>query len=92
MRNHVTQGALVAAMAAGLFAAAPAAPAHAGDSDKVHCKGINACKGKGACHSAGANACAGKNECKGKGWIVTSEKECKEKGGKVEKADKAAMH
>ncbi len=92
MRNHVSTGALVAAMAAGLFTAgAPAAP-QAADSDKVHGKGINGCKGKGACHSAGANACAGKNECKGKGWVEATEKECKDKGGKVEKGDKAPKH
>ena len=42
----------------------------------------NACKGKSACNSA-ANGCAGQNGCKGKGWIETTEKECKDKGGKV---------
>jgi hypothetical protein len=79
-----TKGALIAAMAAGLFAAGAPLAASAGDSDKVHCQGVNACKGKGACHSA-SNSCAGSNACKGKGWIVTSEKECKDKGGKVVK-------
>jgi hypothetical protein len=80
-----TKGTLIAALAAGLLAGAPAI-ASAGESGggKVHCEGVNACKGKGGCHSA-SNACAGKNGCKGKGWVEMSEKECKDKGGKVAK-------
>jgi hypothetical protein len=78
-----TKGALIAAMAAGIFAGAPAI-ANAADSAKIHCEGANACKGKGACHSA-SNACAGKNGCKGKGWVEMTEKECKDKGGKPAK-------
>jgi len=77
------KGALIAAMAGGLFAGAPAL-ANAADTAKVHCAGVNACKGKSACHSA-SNACAGQNSCKGKGWVEMSEKECKDKGGKVAK-------
>jgi hypothetical protein len=77
------KGALIAAMAAGLFGTAPAI-VNAADSAKVHCAGVNSCKGKGSCHSA-SNGCAGKNGCKGKGWVVMSEKECKDKGGKVTK-------
>src|SRR4051812_12505690 len=53
-----TKGAFVAALAVGLFAAAVPALAHAADTDKVRCEGVNECKGKGGCHSA-ANACAG---------------------------------
>ncbi len=81
-----TKGALIAAMAAGLFAGAPAI-ANAADSGKVHCEGVNSCKGKGSCHSA-SNACAGKNGCKGKGWMEMSDKDCKDKGGKVTQAGK----
>jgi len=44
------------------------------------CHGINSCKGTSACHSE-KNSCAGTNSCKGKGWMKTSEKECKEKKG-----------
>jgi len=77
------KGAMIAAMAAGMFMAAMApAPASAADSAKVHCQGVNACKGKSACNSA-TNSCAGKNSCKGKGWIELTEKECKAKGGTV---------
>lgn len=79
-----TKGALIAAMAAGLFAASAPMVASAGDSDKVQCQGVNSCKGKSACHTA-SSACAGQNSCKGKGWLMLTEKECKAKGGKVAK-------
>ncbi len=89
------KGAIVAAMAAGLFTAALPAASRAADTDKVHCYGINECKGQGACKGAGScsgknscksvGSCAGTNSCKGKGWIETSEKECRAKGGRVEK-------
>ena len=39
------KGALIAAMAAGLFSAGAPVLANAADSDKVHCEGVNACKG-----------------------------------------------
>jgi hypothetical protein len=48
----------------------------------IYCSGINACKGQGACAGAG-NACGGQNGCKGQGVVKSTEKECKEKGGKV---------
>jgi hypothetical protein len=81
------KGALIAAMAAGIFSAGAPALANAADTAKVHCEGVNSCKGKGSCHSS-ANSCAGKNGCKGKGWMEMSEKECKDKGGKVTQAGK----
>jgi len=52
------------------------------DDAKVNCSGINSCKGKGSCQGA-ANSCAGKNPCKGIGWVSTTAKECKDKGGKI---------
>ena len=76
-----TKGAIIAALAAGLFGAATPIPASAADSAKVRCQGANDCKGKSACMTA-SSGCAGQNSCKGKGWIVISEKECKDKGGK----------
>jgi hypothetical protein len=79
------KGALIAAMAAGIFSAGAPALANAADTAKVHCEGVNSCKGKGSCHSA-ANACGGRNACKGKGWVEMTEKECKDKGGKVTQA------
>lgn len=83
MKNEATRGALVAALAAGLFASMAPPLAHASDSDKVHCHGVNACKGKGGCKST-SNACAGKNGCKGKGWVEMTEKECAAKGGRAQ--------
>jgi hypothetical protein len=80
-----TKGALIAAMAAGLFTAGGPLLANAGDSDKVQCQGVNSCRGKGACHSA-SNGCAGQNGCKGKGWVQMTEKECKAKGGTIAKS------
>jgi hypothetical protein len=78
------KGAIIAAMAAGIFSAGAPLVASAADSGKVHCAGVNSCKGKSSCHSA-SNACAGQNGCKGKGWVEMSEKDCKDKGGKVAK-------
>ena len=49
------------------------------------CHGINSCKGTSACHSE-KNSCAGTNSCKAKGWLKTSEKECKDKKGTFKKA------
>ena len=80
-----SRGALIAALAAGLFGAGAPLAASAADAAKVRCQGINGCKGKSACHSAD-NACAGQNGCKGKGWTMMSEKDCKDKGGKVTQA------
>ena len=78
------KGALIAAMAAGLFGAGAPLVASAADAAKVRCQGGNACKGKSACSSA-SNSCSGQNGCKGKGWVEMSEKDCKAKGGKVAK-------
>lgn len=56
----------------------------------VKCAGTNACKGQSACKTAN-NACKGQNSCKGKGIeMVATEKDCTDKGGKVEAADKAS--
>ncbi len=78
------RGAMIAAMAAGLFSAGAPIAASAADSTKVHCEGVNACKGKSACATA-TSGCAGQNACKGKGWIEMTDKECKAKGGKAAK-------
>lgn len=50
---------------------------------QVKCGAVNECKGKGACGGASGTSCAGTNECKGKGWILLTEKECKDKKGTV---------
>ena len=78
------RGAMIAAMAAGLFSAGAPIAASAADSAKVHCEGVNSCKGKSACATA-TSGCAGQNACKGKGWIEMTEKECKATGGNAAK-------
>jgi hypothetical protein len=90
MVREITKGAAVATAVFALLAGSASAE-DKGKMDKsgkeggatVQCSGINGCKGQGACHSA-ANSCKGENACKGKGWVeAKSEKECKDKGGKV---------
>jgi len=71
-------GLVLAAAAAAAFAGTPAA-ASAAEIAQVHCLGLNACKGKSDCRTAS-------NSCKGKGMVImSSAKECTDKGGKVEK-------
>jgi len=80
----------VLATAVGAFLAtsafAGAATTSSATADQgVKCMGANACKGQTACKTA-TNACKGQNNCKGTGMIMTAtEKECTDKGGKVEK-------
>jgi len=77
------KGMLVAAAVAGLFTLGPiATKAFAGD--QVACTGANECKGKGSC-KGGEGGCKGKNSCKGKGVMMTTEKDCMAKKGKVVK-------
>src|SRR6266446_10792930 len=79
-------GAALAAAAAGLFLAGTVGVTAAEKTEaKVQCAGVNACKGKSDCATA-TSACHGQNACKGQGWMSMSEKQCLEKGGKVEKS------
>ena len=57
------RGAIIAAMAAGLFSAGAPIAASAADSAKVHCEGVNACKGKGWIEMT-------EKDCKAKGGKV----------------------
>ena len=80
------KNAAIASAVASMFltgaAMAKAKPAKA-STKVVKCAGINECKGHGACAGAD-NACKAQNNCKGQGFEeVKSEKECKDKGGKV---------
>lgn len=86
--NKVT-GFLIASAAAGLVLSGTvsARAEEAKTGGDVYCSGINSCKGAGACAGAG-HACGGKNGCKGQGVVKSTEKECKEKGGKVVAAPK----
>ncbi|MBI2393220.1 MAG: hypothetical protein HYV09_26785 [Deltaproteobacteria bacterium] len=82
-----SRGMAIATAVAGLFTAATTLPAVAAaeEKGKVACQGINACKGQSDCKTA-KSACNGQNGCKGQGIkYVSSEKECKDKGGTVVK-------
>jgi hypothetical protein len=81
--NKIT-GFLIASAAAGLVlsGAVSARAEETKTGGDVYCSGINSCKGAGACAGAG-HACAGKNGCKGQGVVKSTDKECKEKGGKI---------
>lgn len=84
-KTRSLSGAAVAIAAAGLFLAGAASDGSAAQvAAKVQCNGVNACKGKSDCATA-SNACHGQNACKGQGWVSMTEKECQEKGGKVQK-------
>jgi hypothetical protein len=78
-------GAAIAATAAGLFLSQVVIPTAMADDAKVQCSGINACKGKSECATA-KNACKGQNECKGQGWLKTTDKDCRNRGGVVERS------
>lgn len=85
---------LLAAAFSGLTLTSTAIHAEETNTKTVMCYGVNACKGHGACAGkvdacSGKNgceaktSCAGHNSCKGKGFTKMSEKDCKDKGGKV---------
>lgn len=81
---------LLAAALAGLALGASAANSVSHAEKEVQnsegqCHGVNSCKGTSGCHSE-KNSCAGQNSCKGKGWLMMSEKACKEKKGTFKKS------
>jgi len=69
-------------------------PMAAGETDLVHCYGVNACKGHNDCKTAD-NACNAQGSCKGTGFVGMPSKACSDVGGtqkddwvgKVTKAD-----
>lgn len=81
----VASGAAIAFAAASLFLSGTLSVSSANAEEaKVQCAGVNSCKGKSECSSA-RNSCKGQNACKGEGWQSMTEKQCLEKGGKVDK-------
>ncbi len=85
--TRITGAALATAVALMFVGNAVAADTSSSDasSAQVKCVGANSCKGQSACKSA-SSSCKGQNACKGKGFVMTSsEKDCKDAGGKVEK-------
>ena len=80
-----TKGALLASAVALAFIANPVRGEDSTPNKRpvlVACLGGNSCKGQSACKSFNHD-CQAMNSCKGKGFIMTTEKECKEKGGKI---------
>ncbi len=82
MKSRHMRGAVLAGAVAGLFAGGRAVAATTAKDAKIRCAGINGCKGQGAC-AGDKHGCSGMNGCKGQGWVLASDKECKEKHGKV---------
>lgn len=84
IQKKVRNGAIIALSAAALIQSGMALSAEKGDEAKVHCAGVNSCKGASDCKTA-ENACKGQNACKGHGFLELTVKECKDKGGIIEK-------
>ena len=82
-RTGIALAIAAAGLVAGCAGYQPAATtsASAGNSDLVHCYGVNACGGHNDCKGAD-NACAGKASCKGTGFVTMSAKACGDIGGK----------
>ncbi|MFQ3206724.1 MAG: hypothetical protein ACI9IT_000863 [Glaciecola sp.] len=59
------------------------APMAAGQTDLVHCYGVNVCKGHNDCKTAD-NACGGQASCKGTGFVGMPSKACADVGGTQE--------
>ncbi len=58
--------------------------AQAAEVKKGKCYGINSCKGTGACEGK-HNECEGLNACKGMGYVLKTEDDCDEEGGRFRK-------
>jgi hypothetical protein len=74
MNIKTVNASAMAVLVAGLFAAATASAAPAGDTPAgsqamVKCMNSSSCKGHGACKQA-TNACKGQNSCKGQGFTM----------------------
>jgi len=85
-QTSLTGAALALAMASlsgqAMAAETSTAPMAAGETDLVHCYGVNVCKGHNDCKGAD-NACGGMASCKGTGFVNTTAKSCADIGGNV---------
>jgi hypothetical protein len=82
MKLNQKSGAKIAMAAAALVVSGTlATSAVAAGGTEGKCYGVNGCKGQGACKTA-KNDCKGHNACKGQGFLVMTDTECAEKGGK----------
>ncbi|HUY18009.1 MAG TPA: hypothetical protein VMV15_02175 [Candidatus Binataceae bacterium] len=91
MKTSVISGAILASAVAIAFAGTSVWAQNSGSASttlqaaKVKCMGGNDCSGKSACKTASSPG-PGQNSCKGQGYVITSsDKDCKDKGGKPEK-------
>ncbi len=84
MKITPKSGTTIAIAAATLMLSGASLNAAAPSGEKGHCMGVNACKGHSDCKTA-KNDCKAANACKGQGYVVMTEKECLDKGGKIKK-------
>ena len=87
LKTGTTLAATAAAFALAAMASAATPPAGSsgialGQSDTVHCYGVNSCKGSGDCKTT-AHECKGMNECKGHGFKALAAGACLTKGGTI---------
>lgn len=87
MKLSRKSGTVIAATAAAMLMSGIAgiSQASAEEAKNGMCVGANACKGLGSCKSAN-NACKGQASCKGQSWVSLTDDQCKQVGGKFEKA------
>ena len=71
--RRLLMASLASALAVPVAMSAPSA--HAGESETVHCYGVNKCKGTGDCGGKG-HSCAGQNACKRAGYIDMDKETC----------------
>ena len=80
-----TKGAILATAVAIAFIAYPTRPEDSNSRTQptlIACLGVNGCKGQSARKSFDHD-CQAMNTCKGKGFVLITENECKQKGGKI---------
>ena len=87
LKTGSTLAATAAAFALAAMASAATPPAGSsgialGQSDTVHCYGVNSCKGSADCKTT-AHECKGMNECKGHGFKALAAGACLTKGGTI---------
>ena len=86
-KTGTTLAATAAAFAFAAMAGAATPPAGSsgmalGQTDTVHCYGVNSCKGSVDCKTT-AHECKGMNECKGHGFKALTAGTCLTKGGTI---------
>jgi len=86
MKHDIRRSSAVAMAAAAALLFTVAAPvAHAADTAKVKCEGVNSCKGQSACATA-KSSCQGQNSCKGTGFLHLTKSDCDAAKAKLKKS------